>query len=56
MNTETFCESFTEYIHVSKTANLNKKVEFINTCDAMLWARSGGETFGLSIGEFSSKK
>jgi hypothetical protein len=55
MNTETFCESLPNIIHVSKTANLNKKVEFINTCDAMLWARSGGETFGLSIGEFSSK-
>ena len=33
--------------------NLDKKVEFINSCDAMLWARSDGETFGLAIAEFS---
>lgn len=26
---------------------------FINTCDAMLHARSRGETFGLSVGEFA---
>jgi len=31
------------------------KVKFINSCDAMLWARREGETFGISIGEFSSK-
>lgn len=30
------------------------KSKFINTCDAMLHARSDGETFGLAIGEFSS--
>ena len=35
--------------------DLVEKVEFINTCDAMLWARGAGETFGLSIAEFSSK-
>ena len=29
------------------------KVAFINTCDAMLHGRNGGEGFGLSIGEFS---
>ena len=32
-----------------------EKVEFINTCDAMIWARSDGETFGQSIAEFSIK-
>ena len=31
------------------------KVEFINTCDAMLHARIDGETFGLAIAEFSLK-
>lgn len=31
------------------------KVTFINTCDAMIHAREMGETFGLSIAEFSSK-
>ena len=35
--------------------NLNKKVAFINTCDAMIHAQHLGETFGLSIAEFSSK-
>jgi hypothetical protein len=36
-------------------SELDEKVEFINTCDAMLWARLDGETFGLAIGEFSVK-
>jgi glycosyltransferase involved in cell wall biosynthesis len=35
--------------------NLHEKVKFINTCDAFLHARSYGETFGLSVLEFSSK-
>ena len=35
------------------TSNLIYKRKFINTCDAMLYGRSGGETFGLSCGEFS---
>jgi len=30
------------------------KSKFINTCDAMLHARSDGETFGLAVAEFSS--
>jgi hypothetical protein len=29
------------------------KTKFINTCDAMIHARQMGETFGLSIAEFS---
>ncbi len=29
------------------------KIEFINTCDAMLHARQSGETFGMSVAEFS---
>ena len=35
------------------TANMEVKRMFINTCDAMLYGRNGGETFGLSCGEFS---
>lgn len=35
--------------------DLSDKVKFINTCDAMLHARSDGETFGIAIGEFSTK-
>lgn len=34
-------------------ADMSHKTAFINTCDAMLHARSRGETFGLAIGEFS---
>ena len=41
--------------NLEKIIDKHKKVKFINTCDAMLWARSGGETFGLSIAEFSIK-
>ena len=32
-----------------------KKVKFINTCDAMLHARSLGESFGISCAEFAIK-
>ena len=31
------------------------KSTFINTCDVMIHAREVGETFGLSVAEFSSK-
>ena len=31
-----------------------QKVKYINTCDAMIHARSDGETFGLAIAEFST--
>ena len=55
LNTKKFCEDLYNIIHLEKIINLNKKTEFINTCDAMLWARSDGETFGLAIGEFSIK-
>jgi len=33
--------------------DLITKSKFVNTCDAMLHARSGGETFGLAISEFA---
>lgn len=36
------------------TWNLEYKAKFVNTCDAMLHARQRGETFGLSVAEFSS--
>lgn len=36
-----------------KSVDLHVKRAFINTCDAMIHARSGGETFGLAVGEFS---
>jgi glycosyltransferase involved in cell wall biosynthesis len=33
--------------------DLQEKSSFVNACDAMLHARSGGETFGLAISEFA---
>jgi hypothetical protein len=55
LNTKPFCDPLPNIIHLSTIVDLNQKVAFINTCDAMLWARSDGETFGLAIGEFSIK-
>lgn len=42
-------------IHLPPTADLHRKAAFINTCDAMLHAQSWGETFGIAVGEFSSR-
>ena len=42
-------------IHIEKTSDLDYKVKFINTCDAMIHARNEGESFGLSCAEFSIK-
>lgn len=42
-------------IYVDRNTDLNDKVTYINTCDAMLHARMRGETFGLSVLEFASK-
>jgi hypothetical protein len=55
VNTRDFCPNHPRVIHLNKIIDLDKKVEFINTCDAMIWGRSDGETFGLSIAEFSIK-
>jgi hypothetical protein len=52
-NTDKFCEPLPNIIHLPTITDTNKKVEFINTCDAMIWAGTHGETFGLSIAEFS---
>lgn len=55
VNTKPFCKTLPNIIHLDKIVDLNKKVEFINTCDGMIWARSDGEVFSLSQGEFSYK-
>jgi hypothetical protein len=55
VNTFQFCEKLDNIIHLNAIIDLTKKVEFINTCDAMIWGRQEGETFGLSIAEFSIK-
>ena len=52
MNTKKFYEH-PRIIYLDKNIDINYKVKFINTCDAMIHARQMGETFGLSIAEFS---
>lgn len=42
-------------IFTKGTFNQTQKVKFINSCDAMLHARSLGESFGLSCAEFAIK-
>lgn len=54
MNTQKFYEH-PRIIYLDKNLDLNYKVKFINTCDCMIHARSIGETFGLSVAEFSIK-
>ena len=44
-----------QIIYLNTIYDNEEKVKFINTCDAMIHARSDGETFGLSIAEFSIK-
>ena len=55
MNTDPFCEPHPQIIHMAASYDLEQKVRFINTCDAMLHARRDGETFGIAVGEFSIK-
>ena len=54
MNTNKFYEH-PRIIYLDRNIDLNYKVKFINTCDAMIHARSDGETFGLAVAEFSIK-
>ena len=42
-------------IHIEGSADLNEKVKFINTTDALLHARDLGESFGQTCAEFSVK-
>jgi hypothetical protein len=54
MNTKPFYQH-PRILYLAKNVDLVFKTKFINTCDAMIHARKIGETFGLSIAEFSSK-
>jgi hypothetical protein len=54
-NFSKFCEDIPNIIHAPMIVDLNEKVSFVNTCDAMLWARKDGEVMSMSQGEFSSK-
>jgi hypothetical protein len=53
-NTPRFLEH-ERIINIPPTADMEYKVKFINTCDAMIHARKEGESFGLTCGEFSVK-
>ena len=53
MNTKIFYEH-PRIIYLERSVELSYKSKFINTCDGMIHARSIGETFGLSVAEFSS--
>ena len=55
VNTNKFCKEKSNIIHYNKIIDLEKKVKFINTCDAMIHARQMGETFGAAVSEFSIK-
>lgn len=54
MNQDAFC-GLDNVKFIKGTYDMNQKVTFINTCDVMIHARYRGETFGLAIGEFSTK-
>ena len=54
MNTDRF-HYHPKIIYLDPTLDPIEKTKFINTCDAMIHARSNGETFGLAIAEFSLK-
>ena len=42
-------------IFLKGTSNENYKKKFLNTCDAMIYGRSLGESFGLACAEFASQ-
>lgn len=54
MNTNIFYKH-PRIIYLDRNVDLDYKVKFINTCDAMIHSRQMGETFGAAIAEFSSK-
>lgn len=53
LNTQQFGTPRKNLIFLESTSDLDEKVTFINSCDAMLHARTSGETFGLAIAEFA---
>ena len=53
LNINRFGPESTHLKFLPGTTNMEYKRKFINTCNAMLYARNGGETFGLACGEFS---
>lgn len=54
MNIAKFCADHNQVIHLPGTWSLDDKSAFVNSANAMIHARSGGETFGCAVGEFAS--
>jgi hypothetical protein len=54
MNSNQFCDEPNVFF-ISGTSDMTTKIGFINTCDACIHARNGGESFGLTVAEFSVK-
>ena len=52
MNIDKFVDH-PQVIFLPGTYDLQVKSNFVHTCDAMIHARSGGETFGLAVAEFA---
>jgi hypothetical protein len=49
-----FIHNHPQIHHVAATVDIHRKEQFIRTCNAMLHARIIGESFGLSVAEFSA--
>lgn len=54
-NFEPFCSPRPNVMFLPTILDEERKVKFIQSCDAMIWGRTEGETFGLAIAEFSMK-
>lgn len=54
MNSEKFCD-LPNVLFIESSTDILEKIAFINTCDGCIHARNGGESFGLTAGEFSSR-
>jgi hypothetical protein len=53
MNIPQFAENSERLRFIEGTDSMEEKRAFINTCDAMVYGRIWGETFGLACAEFS---
>ena len=55
LNINKFC-NHPRVIFLKGTTDENYKKKFVNTCDAMIYGRSLGESFGLACAEFAVQK
>lgn len=53
LQTHPFGDTRPNIIFLPATSDESYRARFVNTCNAMLHARNSGETFGLSVAEFS---